>query len=60
MVQIYEILKVEFVFRKVCYDVLKTSGCELEPDDAQGDIVFAPVFIQVVQWNSRAYMPVAV
>ena len=44
--------------RQICYDVFETAGWDLEPDDTQGDVIFAAVFIQVVQWNSLTYMPV--
>ena len=59
MVQLLEILKVEFLFREVCYDVFKTPGRELEPDNTQGNVVFAPGTIQVVKRDSLAYIPVA-
>lgn len=60
MVQILEILKIEFKIWKVCDDVLKASGCDFKPDYTQGDIIFISAVIYVVHGNSLAYMSVSV
>ncbi len=60
MVQVLEILKIEFTFRKVCDDVLETSGRNLKPDNPQGDIILDAAVIYVVHgtaWHICLYRP---